>query len=295
MRILLTGADGFTGMHFALRARDRGHDIIAFRADLTCEDAVRLEVDSLEFDAVVHLAGISFVGHDNEAAFYDVNVVGTTKLLNALCAKGWAGRVLVASSANVYGNTHASSPICETNHPLPINHYANSKLAMEYMAKTFSNKLSIVMVRPFNYTGPGQDPKFVVPKLVDHFVRKLPSVNLGNVDVEREFNDVRMVCDVYLALLAFGKPDEVYNICTGKAYSLREIIDALGLLTGHSLDITVNQALVRVKEVRRLCGDPTKLKAALSGTPSEIVAPTLIETLEWMLAEQHHSFKRIKI
>lgn len=295
MRILLTGADGFTGIHFALRARNMGHVIIPFRADLTIEEAVRLEVDSLEFDAVVHLAAISFVGHDNEIAFYNVNVVGTTKLLNALCAKGWAGRVLVASSANVYGNNHASSPISEANHPLPINHYANSKLAMEYMAKTFSNKLSIVMVRPFNYTGPGQDTKFVVPKLVDHFVRKLASVSLGNVDVEREFNDVRMVCDVYLALLDLGKPDEVYNICTGKVYTLREIIGALSILTGHSLDIKVNQALVRVNEVRRLCGDPKKTWGVLSGRLSEILAPSLYETLEWMLIEHPNSHERSTI
>src|SRR5690606_29793103 len=132
--------------------------------------------------------------------------------------------VLLASSANVYGNTECS-PIAETQPPAPVNHYAMSKLAMEHMARTYADRLPLFFTRPFNYTGPGQDASFVIPKLVTHFARRAPAVELGNLDVEREFNDVRFVCEAYLSLLQKAVPGEVYNICTGAPLTLRAVID----------------------------------------------------------------------
>ena len=262
MRILLTGASGFTGRHFQVQATQEGHEVVPMVADLTDAAAVQQAVQAAgQVDAVVHLAAISFVGHANDAEFYAVNTVGTTHLLAALAGLPAAerpGKVLVASSANVYGNC-PHSPIAETQPPAPVNHYAASKLAMEHMTMTFLDRLPIVITRPFNYTGPGQAKSFLIPKLVDHFVRKAPAIELGNLHVEREFNDVRMVTDAYLRLLAKGVAGEIYNVCSGMTYSLTEVIEIIRRLTGHSIEVTVNPAFVRANEVHRLCGDPSKL------------------------------------
>lgn len=262
MRILLTGASGFTGRHLQAQATQAGHGVVPLTADLTDGAAVQHAVQAAgPVDAVVHLAAISFVGHANDADFYAVNTVGSTHLLAALAALPAAdrpGKVLMASSANVYGNCQ-QSPIPEAQPPAPVNHYAASKLAMEHMAMSFLDRLPIVITRPFNYTGPGQAKSFLIPKLVDHFGRKAPTIELGNLHVEREFNDVQMVTDAYLRLLAKGVAGETYNVCSGKTYSLTEVIAMLKQITGHPIEVKVNPAFVRANEVHRLCGDPSKL------------------------------------
>ena len=245
--------------------------------------AVAEQVAAAQPDAVVHLAAISFVGHSDEAAFYAVNVVGTANLLSALAAISKPPhKVLLASSSAVYGNCQ-KSPISERQPPSPVNHYGMSKLAMEYMARTFIDRLPIVFTRPFNYTGPGQASNFIIPKLVKHYVLSEPAIELGNLNVEREFNDVRTVCEVYLAVLEHGKPREGYNICSGHAHTLQEVMDILTDLTGHTLRTSVNPELVRANEIHRLCGDPSKLNTLLSRSHTHIVQRDLRETLRWML------------
>lgn len=279
MKILLTGANGFTGRFFANAASEAGHDVVALKTNLTDCAAMSEEVTSTNPDAVVHLAAISFVGHSDDAAFYTVNTVGTSNLLAALSALPVKPRkILLASSANVYGNCVAS-PIAETQAPAPVNHYAMSKLAMEYMAMTFADRLPIVITRPFNYTGTGQAPQFLIPKLISHFARNAECIELGNLHVEREFNDVRMVCDAYLRLLDDGVPGQTYNVCSGTPYTLQRVIDTLEQITNHRMEVRVNPAFVRPNEVHRLCGSPAKL---LSCTGS-LSMPTLEDTLRWML------------
>lgn len=270
MRILLTGSAGFTGHHFRVRAEAAGHEVVPLTADLTDRPALAAEVARAEADAVVHLAGIAFVGHADNAAFYAVNTVGTTNLLQCLVAETASAvqpRVLIASSANVYGNCERS-PISEEQAPAPVNHYAASKLAMEHMALTYTDRLPVVIVRPFNYTGPGQSPSFLIPKLVDHFARRAPVIELGNLHVEREFNDVRMVTEAYLRLLDAGEPGQTYNVCSGHPYSLHSVLERLTQLTDHRPEIRVNPNFVRSNEVHRLCGDPTKLKRCLGTLPN---------------------------
>ncbi|MCB4366225.1 GDP-mannose 4,6-dehydratase [Hydrogenophaga taeniospiralis] len=278
--ILLTGAAGFTGQHFTKMAESRGHRVLALQSDLNDVHAMEDELNGQRIDKVVHLAGISFVGHADETAFYKVNVIGTVNLLKALKnhQKHLTG-ILIASSANVYGNCDAS-PIAEDQPPAPVNHYAMSKLAMEHMARTYSDCLPLFLARPFNYTGPGQSPSFLIPKLVDHFARRVPQIELGNLHVEREFNDVRLVCDAYLALLHKGVPGEVYNVCSGQPYTLQAVITALEELTGHHMQVNVNPAFVRANEVHRLCGNPDKLRACTGPLP----AYALKDTLSSMLA-----------
>ena len=280
MRILLTGADGFTGRHFRTAALAAGHDVVPLQANLTDRAGLQAEIQAAHPEAVVHLAAISFVGHADDAAFYAVNTVGSTHLLSALASLPVPPQaVLMASSANIYGNCDAS-PITETQPPAPVNHYAVSKVAMEHMARTYLDRLPIVMARPFNYTGPGQGGNFLIPKMVDHFQRRASQIELGNLHVEREFNDVRMVCEAYLKLLEHGQPGQTYNVCTGNTYTLSAVMQELGSLTGHGMDIQINPHFVRPNEVHRLCGDPSKLLASTGPLKS----CTLRDTLQWMLA-----------
>lgn len=285
MKILLTGASGLTGRYFERAAVAAGHLVVPLRSNLSDPAGLASEVTEVSPQALVHLAAISFVGHADDSAFYAVNTVGTTYLLQALAGLARPPqKVLLASSANVYGNCEAS-PISEAQPPSPINHYAMSKLAMEHMASTFGDRLPIVITRPFNYTGPGQALNFVIPKLVSHYARRAPMVELGNLGVEREFNDVRMVCDAYLALLTHGQPGEVFNVCSGQPYTLQTVMDTLTDLTEHTLRARVNPAFVRANEVKRLCGDPGKLHALCQQAGVQLTQPSLRDMLAWMLAE----------
>lgn len=280
MKILVTGARGFTGRQFIAAATRAGHEAVPLRSDLRCVDDLRQELSALRVEAAVHLGAISFVAHDDERELYDVNLFGTLNLLRALADTAQPlAKVLLASSANVYGNSE-SSPIPETQPPAPVNHYAMTKLAMEHMASALFPQLPIVVTRPFNYTGPGQAEQFVIPKLVDHFRRRAPRVTLGNLHVQREYNDVRFVCEVYLRLLAAPVTQPVYNVCTGVTYDFNAVLQTLSQLTGHAIEVDVDPALVRPNEVHRLCGDPSRVREIAGDVPSYALA----DTLRWMLA-----------
>jgi len=246
-------------------------------------EALEKEVLQSAPDAVIHCAGISFIASKDQEAFYRVHALGTSNLLNALAKLPQKPeKILLASSATVYGNA-ALTPTPE-GYPLkPIDHYAMSKVAMEEMAKTFFDSLSIIIARPFNYTGPGQHDNFLIPKLIRHFVQRIPTIELGNLNVEREFNDVSTICQAYLALLEHGVPGETYNVGTGKVRSLATVVDTLVQLTNHPIKITVNPDFVRANEVRRMCGDATKLRTLLSRHNVALPIPALEETLQKML------------
>lgn len=279
MRILLTGADGFTGRHVSSFAQKNGHEVIGLTADLTNPRAILEEVAKVSPTHVIHLAAISAVTHADEEAFYKVNLFGTQNLLQALTKMPSAPqKIVLASSANIYGNSLVS-PISESTNPQPVNHYAISKLAMELMSASFSQKLPIVIGRPFNYTGVGHDSRFVIPKIVDHFKRRAPEIDLGNLHVLREYNDVRVVCEAYFGLLQSGIPGEVYNIASGRAVSLQTVISTLEKLSKHSINVKVNPAFVRDNEIEILSGSAKKIEALLG----PLNHPTLEATLSWML------------
>lgn len=279
MRLLLTGAEGFTGRHLTVAAEAAGYDVIGLRADLTDAVAVAAEVAAAAPTHVVHLAAISAVTHADEAAFYRVNLFGSLNLLKALTAlPAPPQKVLLASSANVYGN-QGGAAIAETVCPKPVNHYAMSKLAMEHMSANFFDRLPIVITRPFNYTGVGHDQRFVIPKIVDHFARKAKIIELGSLDVYREYNDVRQICEIYFKLLDQGVSGEVYNVCSGRAVSLREVLAMMTEVTGWHPEVRVNPEFVRANEIIKLAGDLTKI----SGVIGNVNGYSLSQTLTWML------------
>jgi nucleoside-diphosphate-sugar epimerase len=288
-RVLLTGANGFTGKYVRAELEAAGYSVCGalvgaakgpheMTLDITSLDDCRRVMEKVRPDYLVHLAAISFVAHADADAFYRVNVIGTMNLLQAFAdTKLSPKRVLVVSSANVYGNA-TEGMIAETQPPQPVNHYAASKLAMEHLVRTWSDRMPIVITRPFNYTGVGQQPNFLVPKIVSHFVQRAPVIELGNLDVERDFSDVRMVASAYHGLLENNCAGETVNVCSGRPYSLRSIIEMMQEIAGYEIEVRVNPAFVRQSEVKVLIGSPDKLRSIVG----DMETHTLDDTLRWM-------------
>lgn len=291
-KALITGIKGFTGHYMAAELSAAGYEVYGlgstpvvnsenyFQVDLTDLSQVEAAVQTVSPDIVVHLAAIAFVGHANADAFYDVNLKGSRNLLTALAELDVKPQsVLIASSANVYGN-NTPGRLNEQVMPNPANDYAVSKLSMEYMAKLFMDKLPITIARPFNYTGRGQANNFLIPKIVQHFQEKKSAIELGNIDVWRDFSDVRYLVKSYLALIETQSAGRVVNVASGQMHSLRDVITMCEELTGHKISISVNPLFVRPNEIKELCGDITLLNE-LTGNKLERIP--LRETLQWML------------
>lgn len=297
-RAFVTGVTGFTGRYMAQRLAAAGYDVWGTVApgtarpddpafanctllpvDLLDADAMRAAVADARPDAVVHLAARAHVARDEPSQTYAVNIVGTRNLLAALAGLDRRpSAVLLASSANIYGNSTAGV-IDETVAPAPANDYAVSKLAMEYAAKLWADRLPIVIARPFNYTGVGQDDACLLPKLVSHYASRAPRISLGNLDVSRDFSDVRDVTVAYLKLLEAAPAGETFNVCSERAYSLKEVLAMLSRIAGYVIDVTIDPRFVRHNEVKRLSGSRDKLRRAVGELP---VTP-LDDTLRWMM------------
>lgn len=273
-RALITGIAGFTGAHLARRLRSEGWDVVGLtagrdaaepgglRADLSETDRIAEWIDAVRPTHVVHLAALSHVVGP-ALPFYDVNVLGTESLLEAIRRSGVRpDKVLLASSANVYGQTTVN-PIGEEEPPRPANHYAASKAAMEWVARQWSDRLPIIITRPFNYTGPGQSEAFLFAKLAAEFHRRTPVLKLGNLRAARDLSDVAFVVEAYSRLLVSDAASVTLNVCSGRSVALSEALDILGNLTGHSPEVVVDPALLRPNDVEVLTGDPTRLQAAV--------------------------------
>ncbi|MEN8515148.1 NAD-dependent epimerase/dehydratase family protein [Burkholderia sp. RS02] len=297
-RAFVTGLTGFTGRYMLERLQAAGYDVWGTVApsaprpddpafahctllpvDLLDADAMRAAAADARPDAVVHLAARAHVAQDEPSQTYAVNIVGTRNLLAALAGLDQRpSAVLLASSANIYGNSTAGV-LDETVSPAPANDYAVSKLAMEYAAKLWADRLPIVIARPFNYTGVGQGEAYLLPKLAAHYARNEPRISLGNLDVSRDFSDVRDVTAAYLKLLEAAPAGETFNVCSERAYSLKEVLAMLARIAGYVIDVTVDPRFVRHNEVKSLSGSRDKLRRAVGELP---VTP-LDETLRWMV------------
>jgi nucleoside-diphosphate-sugar epimerase len=293
-RVLVTGLGGFTGRYLRHALEAVGYEVHGLFApgldwtarspgpndhvaDLLDLATVKAVVRRVKPSHVMHLAAISFVAHDDAAAIYATNIVGTRNLLDALSSTDAPHCVVLASSASIYGNAVAEL-ITEEAPPRPANDYGVSKLAMEHLAWLWADRLPVTIVRPFNYTGIGQSDKFLVPKIVNAYKTQAPALELGNIAVERDFSDVRDVADAYVQLLQVPSAS-VVNICSGTTHTLQSVLEAAQSITGHRLEIQVNPVLVRPNEVRRLRGSNARLRALLPGWSPR----PFRETLNWML------------
>lgn len=278
MRVLVTGSRGFTGRYLVAALERRGDEPIALGVDITHASDLSAAIEAIRPDRVIHLAALAFVQSDDFASFYAVNQVGTFNLLDAVAKAAPGTPVLLASSANIYGN-RASGFIDETARPDPVNHYGLSKWAMEEGARLWADRLPITIARPFNYTGRGQEDRYLIPKIVGHFIRREPVIELGNIDVQRDFSDVRSVVDAYVGLNSTDTHG-TFNICSSAVYSIADIIRMASDITGHSIEVAVNPAFVRSNDVAILAGVNDRLRKVLP----EWRPHALQETLAWMLA-----------
>lgn len=278
-KVFLTGAKGFTGRYLIDYLRKQGCNVGYLRCDITDAEKVQKELLDFSPNFVIHLAGISFAAHSNIEEIYRVNVVGTTNLLDACVMSSSIKGVILASSAAVYGE-QGLEILHEELCPRPVSHYACSKLSVEFLSHQYSKYFPITVVRPFNYTGVGHDQRFVVPKIIDAFSGGYDEVQLGNLDVAREFNDVRDICKLYYGLLEFKQDYCVTNLCSGRAVSLQTVVDLLENITGKSIRVLINPKFVRENEIKTLSGDVSKLRRL---TPVEFKY-NIEDTLMWMWA-----------
>lgn len=287
--VLITGSEGFTGQYMAAEMQAAGYHVVGlgskpgpikdyYQVNLLNSVEISQVLDQVQPDIVIHLAAIAFVGHGDANAFYQVNLQGTRNLLAALDSSDKTPEaILLASSANVYGNS-SEGMLSESTRPAPANDYAVSKLAMEYMAHLWQDRLPIIITRPFNYTGVGQADNFLIPKIVSHFKEKKSQIELGNIDVWRDFSDVRSIVNAYRRLIEAKVYGYTVNVCSGKAHSLREVVQMMEKISDYQIEIKVNPAFMRAGEVKTLCGNADLLTSLIGNWQT----PSLQETLEWM-------------
>lgn len=242
--------------------------------------ALRRAIESAAPEIIINLAGVSSILHADVSEIYETNAFGHLRLLEAVAETAPAARVYLTSSANVYGPSTREN-FSEADPAAPVNHYAVSKFMAERFNALFADRLTASAARPFNCVGRGQKPTLVLSKLVDAFRRRVGRIELGNLDVRRDFVDIRDVCGMWRALLAAPAPPEIVNFGNGVATPLSEIIAVLEQLTGHKLEIVSARALLRERDITYQRADTAVLESL--GYKRRY---TLVETLEWMLSEQ---------
>jgi len=302
VRALVTGAAGFAGCHLARALLAGGHEVFGtlqaghappagcegvrwVEMEITSSLSVAAALAAARPERVFHLAGQASVGESlrDPLATWEVNATGTLRLAEAL---GPGVRLLFVSSAEVYGVVpEDEQPIPESRRPHPTNPYAASKAAgeMAVLEAAHAHGTHAVIARSFNHTGPGQDTRFALAA----FARQLaqiragaaaPVLRVGNLQARRDYLDVRDVARAYLTLLDAGAPGGVYNVATGEAHSMAELVETMIELSGTGARVEVDPERVRPLDVPLLSGDPSALRA-LGWAPEVPLRRTLADLL----------------
>ncbi len=291
MRSLITGGRGFVGHWLAAHLRELGDEVVVIdrEVEITDPEAVLAALRAAAPEAIYHLAALTHVGRswDEPLEVLRVNVLGTGVLLAAARECGSDPRVLVTSSAEVYGAVTDPSrmPIGEDAPLAPLTPYAASKLAAEALVSQayHGHGQHAITVRPFNHIGPGQTPNFAVAALAKRIVEAeragATSIPVGNLSARRDFTDVRDVVRAYRQLIQSGEPGTVYNVCSGHDVSIDEIAQRLLSLAGTSLTLDTDPTLLRPVEVPVLRGDPSRLEGATGWKPEIVLERTLADVL----------------
>lgn len=315
LRALVTGVAGFAGSHLAELLISQGVDVYglvfpgsslenldgirrdplrAGRLRLVESDIVHGEslaeiVQETHPHQVYHLAAASSVRRSLEdpCQTFRVNVLGTRNLLDAIRRAGITPRILVVSSAEAYGESaNLPRPLCEEDPLLPVSPYGASKAAAEAIASRYGREfnLEIIRVRPFPHTGPRQAPQFVFPdwarQLAEIEARRRPlRLQVGNLDIRRDLCDVRDVVVAYALALERGQPGAVYNVCNGRAYTLREVLDILIGLTSLPVEVVPERERLRPHDLQVLVGTPLALQSSTGWKASIALTQTLDDLL----------------
>jgi len=268
-KVLIMGIDSFTGVHLSSYLKLEGYEIYGtsylksgkkkFQCDIRKKENILSILNEVKPDFIINLAGISFPAHGNSSDFYQINTIGAINILDATIeSKQNPEKIILVSSATIYGNQGVEM-LDESLCPTPANHYGASKYAMETLAKNYFSKLNIIITRPFNYTGTGQAKHFLIPKIVQHFKNKKKSIELGNLDVIREFNDIEYISKIYAQLLISHSSSDVVNLASNQGIKLMDVIKMMEDIAGYSIEIKVNSAFVRKDEIKKLTGSTKKL------------------------------------
>ena len=290
MRALVTGSKGFVGRWLVAHLEARGDQVTGLDAEVDITDAAAIAeaVATVNPDAVLHLAAQASVGASwrDQAETYEVNTVGAVNVLGAAAGCARPPRVLLISSSEVYGRvTESDLPVTEDQPFAPVSPYAASKAAAEIAAiqAWLGSGLEVVRARPFNHTGPGQRTDFVVPALARQVAEAVASgaeaLYTGNLEARRDISDVRDVVRAYRDLAVSGQAGEAYNVCSGRAVSIRDVAERLLRIAGVDVPIVVDPERVRPVDLPELRGDPTKLRRATGWEPRIDLDETLADVL----------------
>ena len=292
MRALVTGAGGFVGAHLTAHLESSGDEVIGWDRtlegiDITDGPAVTTAMAELRPTAVYHLAGDADVGGswDHPASTFRANAEGTLNVLLG-CRDAGVERVLVVGSADVYGRVHTDDlPITEQCPLRPVSPYAASKVAADFLAVQagLGYGLDVIRTRPFNHLGPGQSPRFVAPALAQRVAQAEINgggeIPVGNLTPKRDFTDVRDVVRAYRLLVLDGQPGEAYNICSGAAVAVQELVDAFIAMATVDVRLTSDPDLQRPVDIPVLLGDNSKIEASTGWQPEIPLSQTLADLM----------------
>ena len=261
-RVFITGIEGFTGRYLERYLCALGYEVSGgalrpsapnhTRLDLLDKDSIKAAF-GVKFDHIIHLAAVSFAMAD-PAEIKSANEIGTINLLEALGSVKFK-KAIFASSASVYGG--GDMPMCENSPLNPQSIYAQSKIYME--EQIARSGLPFIIARPFNYTGAGQSENFLIPKIVRHFKDEASVIKLGNLTPKREYNDINDVVRIYAQLLELETDGEIFNIGSGKAYSIEQILQILRRLSGRDIAVQNDVKFIRANDPALLVCDTAKL------------------------------------
>ncbi len=309
--VLVTGATGFAGGHL-IECLAGSHRLVGWgrstqrpeiaplvesqAVDLLDRERVRNAIATLRPATIFHLAGAPQVAESwrDTAKPLAGNVLATSHLLDAIRRAELDCRVLVTGSAAVYAPS--DSPINEDGPLAPGNPYALSKLAQEQLAmRAFADEgLEIVMVRPFNHTGPRQPPAFVAPSMAKQIalIEKgdvEPVIRVGNLDARRDFSDVRDVVRAYVSLVARGTTGEIYNVGSGVGRTIQSLLDALKSRARVEVRVEIDPERLRPSETSALVADTTRLRERTGWLPKVAFDSMLDQLLDYWRSEVHRS------
>ena len=293
--LLVTGLGGFVGGHLRAELLSRPNwKLLSEQAyDLLDPASLDAWLQQGVPDAVIHLAGQTFVpeAFKDPVLTLQVNLLGTLNLLQALKRAGFGGTFLYVSSGDVYGQVDERDlPISEQLAPRPRNPYAVSKVAAELLCLQWSylEQWRIMVARPFNHIGTGQREDFVIPAVARQLARiriglQEPRIEVGDVEVTRDFLDVRDVVRAYFCLLEAGQNGEIYNVCSGHEQRIRVLIEQMTAIAGLKVGLFHDQARLRFSEQRRVVGNSLKLKEQTGWAPGISITETLQSVLsDWV-------------